>query len=80
MAIELSPEDKRTAEEWVAAGRFGSVEEVVHVSMQNLRNQQEWNEYASERIEAGLADIEAGRTRSSEDVLAMLASFQQKQA
>ena len=80
MAIELSPEDQVAAEAWVAEGRFSSVEEAVHVSIDVMRNQQEWNDYANERIEAGLADVEAGRTRSAEEVLAMLRTYQQKQA
>ena len=72
MVVELSPKDQADAEAWVAAGRFGSVEEVVHVSMQNMRDLQEWNEYASDRIEAGLADLEAGRTIPGDEVMTRL--------
>jgi putative addiction module CopG family antidote len=78
MAVELSPEDKKTAEDWVAAGRFESVDEVVHAGMQYLRDKQEWNDYASDRIDAGLADIEAGRTVPGDEFMAWLDTFHTK--
>jgi putative addiction module CopG family antidote len=80
MSITLSPEDQQKAEALVASGRFQSLDAVVHAGIDALQEDAEWQEYASDRIAAGLEDIEAGRTRPAEDVLAMLQSYNQKKA
>ena len=58
MPIELTPEDQAAAEAWVEAGRFQSVDEVVHVSMQNMRDQQEWNDYAATALRQALLTLQ----------------------
>jgi putative addiction module CopG family antidote len=78
MSVELEEEDLKIAEALVASGRFDSVSQAVHAGLEAIH--EEWKDYARDRIEAGLADIEAGRTKPLDEVLAMLNSYNQKQA
>lgn len=80
MTIDLSPEDQKHAEALVASGRFASIEEAIHAGLQAVDEPEEWKDYARDRIDAGLADIEAGRTKSAEEILAMLDSYSQRKA
>jgi putative addiction module CopG family antidote len=72
MSITLSPEDQQKAEALVASGRFNSISEALHAGLEAIKEDAEWQEYASDRIAAGLEDIEAGRTVPLEEVLEML--------
>jgi antitoxin ParD1/3/4 len=80
MSVELEEEDLKIAEALVASGRFDSVSQAVHAGLEAIHEEEEWKDYARDRIEAGLADIEAGRTKPLDEVLAMLNSYNQKQA
>ncbi len=80
MTIDLNPEDQQQAEALVASGRFGSVSEALHAGLQAIQVEQDWQDYARERIEAGLEDLEAGRTVPIEDVLEEVRALRQQQA
>jgi putative addiction module CopG family antidote len=80
MSITLSPEDQKKAEDLVASGRFPTVDDVVHAAIDALDEDADWQEYASDRISAGLEDIEAGRTVPLEEVLEMLRSARLQKA
>lgn len=80
MSIELTPEDQKAAEALVASGRFTSVAEAVHAGLAAIHEEPDWKEYASDRIEAGWADMEAGRTTPWEEVKAEMESLMQKRA
>lgn len=84
MTIDLSPEDQQRAEALVASGQFSSVEAAVHAGLDAIHNEfqeeQTWNEYASERIAAGLDDVRAGRTIPVDDFLEELRGMQQQKA
>jgi putative addiction module CopG family antidote len=72
MSITLTPEDQKKAEALVASGRFSSVSEALHAGLEAIEEDAEWQDYARDRIAAGLEDIEAGRTVPLEEVLEML--------
>ena len=80
MTIDLSPEDQQQAEVLVASGRFSSISEALHAGLQAIHEEEEWQDYARDRIAAGLEDIEAGRTTSGDDFLSWLRTQQQKRA
>jgi antitoxin ParD1/3/4 len=80
MSIDLSPEDQKKVADLVASGRFDSAKDALHAGLEAIEEDPEWQAYARDRIEAGLADLEAGRTRPAEEVLAKLRTFNQKQA
>jgi putative addiction module CopG family antidote len=80
MPIDLSPEDQQKAEALVASGRFTSVSEALHAGLEAIQEEEEWQDYARDRIAAGLEDLEAGRTMSGDDFLAWLQTQRQKQA
>jgi putative addiction module CopG family antidote len=80
MGVELEGENLKIAEALVASGRFESVSEAVHAGLEAIHEEEEWKDYARDRIEAGLADIEAGRTISGEDFLIWLEGQRQKRA
>lgn len=80
MSVDLKPEDQKMAEALVASGRFDSVPDALHAGLEAIHEEDEWKEYARDRIAAGLADIEAGRTISGEDFLIWLESQRQKRA
>ena len=80
MSIDLSPEDQQKAEDLVASGRFVTVEEALHAGLAALEEDAKWQAYASDRIEAGWADMEAGRTTPWEEVEAWLKTKMQKRA
>lgn len=79
-ADELTTEDRARAEALVASGRFTTVSEALHAGLDALHEDEEWQDYARDRIAAGLADIEAGRTVPVEEVLEMLRQYQQQKA
>ncbi len=78
MSITLSPEDQKKAEDLVASGRFNSISDALHAGLEAIEEDSEWQEYARDRIAAGLEDIEAGRTVPAEEVLAMLLTYNQQ--
>jgi putative addiction module CopG family antidote len=80
MGITLSPEDQQKAEALVASGRFSSISDALHAGLEAIDEDPEWKEYASDRIAAGLEDIEAGRTVPLEEVLEMLRAVRLKKA
>ena len=80
MQITLRPEDQNKLEALVASGRYASLEEALHVAIEEIVEDDNWGDYASERIEAGWADMEAGRTKSWEEVKAWLDTTTQKRA
>ena len=59
MTIEISDETYRLLQERVERGHYDTLEQ----ALDDL-------EYVQERIEAGLADVTAGRVRPAEEVLA----------
>jgi len=67
MSIDLTPEDQQAAEALVASGRFASIADAVHAGLQAVQEDSEWPSYANDRIEAGWADMEAGRTIPAEE-------------
>lgn len=79
-ADELTTEDRARAEALVASRRFTTVSEALHAGLDALHEDEEWQDYARDRIAAGLADIEAGRTVPVEEVLEMLRQYQQQKA
>ena len=80
MSVELNPEDLKIAEALVASGRFDSVPDAVHAGLEAIHEDEEWKDYARDRIAAGLEDIEAGRTVPMEEVLEMLRAARQQKA
>ncbi len=72
MSITLSPEDEQKAEALVDSGRFASIHDAIRAGLDALHEDTDWQEYAKDRIDAGLADVEAGRTVPLQDVLDML--------
>jgi len=78
MSITLSPEDQKKAEDLVASGRFSSINDALHAGLEAIEEDPEWQEYARDRIAAGLEDIKAGRTVPAEEVLAKLRTYDQK--
>lgn len=81
MTIELAPEHEVLVNELVSTGRYGSVEQVVHDSMENL-GRREQNRRKHELLRAmileGLAEAERGET-VNESVDEMLADILAKQ-
>ena len=69
MAVELSPEDRKTAEAFVTDGHFRSVEDVLHAGLKRLAREEQLKALVKQKIAAGLDDIAAGRTVSREEFL-----------
>jgi putative addiction module CopG family antidote len=80
MSITLSPEDQKKAEDLVASGRFSNINDALHAGLEAIEEDPDWQEYARDRITAGLEDIEAGRTVPLEEVLEMLRAARLKKA
>jgi putative addiction module CopG family antidote len=80
MTIELHPEDQKLLQDMIASGRFQSASDAVHAALAALEELEDenWKSYASERIEAGLEDVKAGRTVPAEEIYTMLRSATQK--
>ena len=77
MTIELDPKTEKRIRQEVEAGRFASAQELVTVAVDEyLRETDVLKEYTSEeieeKIERGLADIEAGRVYDGEEVFRRL--------
>ena len=76
MTVEINDETFRILQESVESGRFSTVTDALQESVQMLEASgapdEDWMDYAHERISAGLADVAAGRTIPSEQVLAEL--------
>ena len=77
---DLSPEDQQKAEALVASGRFTSVSEALHAGLEAIHEEEEWQDYARDRIAAGLEDIRAGRTVPVEEVLEELRALRLRKA
>lgn len=77
MPINLDPQTIGELDELVASGRFASHEDAVREGVRLLQ-EEEWVDLDSldpatrAAVEAGLADIAAGRTEDAEIVLARL--------
>lgn len=80
MSITLTPEDQQKVEALVASGRFSTISDALHAGLEAIEEDAEWQDYARDRISAGLDDIEAGRTVPLEDVLEMLRAARLKKA
>lgn len=80
MSITLTPEDQQKVEELVSSGRFLSVAEALHAGLEALHEDTEWHSYATDRISAGLEDIQVGRTLPVEEVMDMLRSARLQKA
>ena len=80
MNIDLKPEDQERLDALVASGRFNSKSDALHAGIEALQEDEEWKSYAQDRIEAGLADLEAGRVVPVEEVLEMLRAARQQKA
>jgi putative addiction module CopG family antidote len=72
MSIDLKPEDQKKVDELVSSGRFESAADALHAGLEAIEEDDEWKDYARDRITAGLEDIQAGRTVPLEEVLEML--------
>jgi antitoxin ParD1/3/4 len=80
MSIDLSSDDRKKLNDLVASGRFDSETDALHAGLEAIHEDPDWQDYARDRIDSGLADLEAGRTRPADEVLAMLRSLNQKKA
>ena len=69
MPIELSPEDRKTAETFVTDGHFRSIDDVLHAGLKRLAREEQYKALVKRKIAAGLDDIAAGRTVSREEFL-----------
>ena len=72
MSVKLSAEDQSRAEKLVGSGRFSNINEVLHAGLEALEEDENWRQYARDRIQRGLDDIAAGRTVSGEEFLDQL--------
>lgn len=72
MSIDLKPKDQKKVDELVSSGRFDSAADALHAGLETIEEDDEWKDYARDRITAGLEDIQAGRTVPLEEVLEML--------
>ena len=73
MDIRLTPETEKWLRDQVAQGRFSSIDEAIEVLIREDRAAQSAIDeadptWARPYIERGLADIEEGRTVSSDEV------------
>ena len=84
MTIDLSPEDQQRAEALVASGRFSSISDALHAGLEAIQDaimeEDEWKEYAQDRIAAGMEDVRMGRTIPVEDFLEELRGLRQQKA
>ncbi len=81
MTVDLSPEDDQRAQALLASGRFASISDALHAGLKAIQDEEdEWNDYARDRIEAGLEDVKAGRTIPVHDFLEELRSVRQQKA
>ncbi len=84
MTVEISEEIFQILQNSVENGRFSTVtdalEKSVHMLGASNTLDEDWMEYAEERISAGLADVEAGRTIPAEHFLNELHRYRQKSA
>lgn len=80
MIAKLSPQDEDRAQRLIDAGRFDNLQEILHAGLDALEEDDEWRQYAHDRIQRGLNDIAEGRTISGEEFLAQLHKARLKQA
>jgi antitoxin ParD1/3/4 len=80
MNVSLTPELEKFVEETVATGRYGSASEVVRAALRSLEQEQQWITYAKRKIDAGLADMRAGRFITSDEFQAELKERKKKRA
>jgi antitoxin ParD1/3/4 len=80
MNVSLTPELEKFVEDTVASGRYASASELVRAGLRTLEAEERWKSYAKEKIARGLDDVAAGRTISSDELLAELAERRRKRA
>jgi Arc/MetJ-type ribon-helix-helix transcriptional regulator len=84
MIINLSPEDQQRAEALVASGRFSSIPDALHAGLEAIQlaivEEEEWKDYAKDRIAAGMDDVREGRTIPVEDFIEELRGMRQQKA
>lgn len=84
MTVEISADDFDLLQELVKSGRYTSVTEALHQGVMIAATEEpvtdEYRSYLDEAIQAGLADVEAGRTIPAEEFLSELRSRRMKQA
>jgi antitoxin ParD1/3/4 len=69
-AFRLHQDAVDQIDELVASGRFASREEVVGVALQRLADETAWVREIESHIDEGLADVDAGRVHTIEEVRA----------
>ncbi len=84
MRVEISEETYHVLQHRVELGHYDSVQEAlvgsVHqaAALTSKHHDDDYLAYVNERIEAGLADVAAGRVRPAEEVLAELRSLRSR--
>lgn len=59
----------------IASGLYDSADEVVRESLGLMQQQDQWRAAASAKIDAGLSDLDNGRSLTSEESHAEMAAF-----
>ena len=80
MNVSLTPELEKFVEDTVATGRYGSASEVVRAALRSLEQEQQWIAYAKAKLNAGMADMKAGRYITSDEFIANLKERKKKRA
>lgn len=84
ISAELGKPLESYVQELVSSGRYGSKSEVLREGVRMIQERETQQEAFKALIMQGMADIEAGRTHSAEDVFSSMreriqASIQEKQ-
>ncbi len=80
MNVSLTPELEKFVADTVATGRYGSASEVVRSALRILEEEEQWKDYAREKIARGMEDARAGRFITKEQLLARLEDRKRKRA
>jgi antitoxin ParD1/3/4 len=72
MNVHLSRDLTKFVQSLVSSGRYGSPADVVRAGLRLLESEDEWKAGVRSAIEAGLADVEAGRLRDGEQAIRKL--------
>ena len=80
MSIELSSADQARLEQMVEIGRFETIEQAVHAGLEALFEDEQWREYAKNRIDAGIAAAANNDFASNQEVDALFARYERKLA
>ena len=72
MNVVLSPDIERFVREQIDAGSFRSPVEVIEEALRQMKADQAELDEIRQKIDRGLADVEAGRTFSPEEARAEL--------